>query len=66
MWEHQIFVTSSENYGGAGHRVKTATEFADIGVGCFDVPGGHGVRPLDYSENDRNVKSEIKVKSRSL
>jgi len=61
------FVRYAESYGAFGHRLSAASEFIPLLDRCFATPGVHVIEvPVDYSENDRILNSEIKEKSRFL
>jgi acetolactate synthase-1/2/3 large subunit len=61
------FVRYAESYGAFGHRLAAASEFIPLLDRCFATPGVHVIEvPVDYSENDRILNSEIKEKSRFL
>ena len=61
------FVRYAESYGAFGHRLAAASEFIPLLDSCFATSGVHVIEvPVDYSENDRILNSEIKEKSRFL
>ncbi|HKT84947.1 MAG TPA: acetolactate synthase large subunit [Novosphingobium sp.] len=61
------FVKYAESYGAHGYRVESAEHLRDLLAHCRDTPGVHLIDcPVDYSENDRILNTEIKELSRAL
>jgi acetolactate synthase-1/2/3 large subunit len=61
------FVKYAESYGAIGHRVDTATALPGLLQECLSTPGVHLIDcPVDYSENDRILNTEIKELSAAL
>ena len=61
------FVSYAESYGAHGHQPSTASEFLPMLNRCFVNPGVHVIAvPIDYSDNDRILSRELKMKTRFL
>ena len=61
------FVAYAESYGAKGHRVESSAHLTELLAHCRDTPGVHLIDcPVDYSENDRILNSEIKELSARL
>ncbi|BAP41607.1 acetolactate synthase large subunit [Pseudomonas sp. 21LCFQ02] len=58
------FVKYAEAYGAFGHRVESAAEFLPLLEKCISTPGVHVIDcPVDYSENDRILNTELRERS---
>jgi acetolactate synthase-1/2/3 large subunit len=61
------FVKYAESYGAIGHRVESAEALSGLLQECLSTPGVHLIDcPVDYSENDRILNTEIKELSAAL
>lgn len=61
------FVQYAQSYGANGYRVESAAHLKELLAQCRDTPGVHVIDcPVDYSENDRILNTEIKDLSRAL
>ena len=61
------FVKYAESYGATGHRVESAAHLGELLVHCRDTPGVHLIDcPVDYSENDRILNTQIKALAEQL
>jgi Thiamine pyrophosphate-requiring enzymes [acetolactate synthase, pyruvate dehydrogenase (cytochrome), glyoxylate carboligase, phosphonopyruvate decarboxylase] len=61
------FVQYAQSYGANGYRVESASHLRELLAQCRDAPGVHVIDcPVDYSENDRILNTEIRELSRSL
>jgi len=61
------FVKYAQSYGAEGYRVESAAHLQELLAHCRDTPGVHVIDcPVDYSENDRILNTEIKDLSRAL
>jgi len=61
------FVAYAESYGAHGHAPSSAAEFLPMLNSCFASPGVHVISvPIDYSDNDRVLSRELKMKTRFL
>ena len=61
------FVQYAQSYGASGHRVESAAHLAELLAHCRDTPGVHLIDcPVDYSENDYILNTEIKELSAKL
>jgi acetolactate synthase-1/2/3 large subunit len=61
------FVQYAQSYGANGYRAESAGHLRELLAHCRDEPGVHVIDcPVDYSENDRILNTEIKELSRSL
>jgi acetolactate synthase-1/2/3 large subunit len=58
------FVMYAQSYGAQGHRVESAESFLPLLERCIREPGVHVIDcPVDYSENDSILNSELKRRS---
>ncbi|WLH12971.1 acetolactate synthase large subunit [Pseudomonas hefeiensis] len=58
------FVIYAQSYGAKGHRVESADGFLTLLQHCISEPGVHVIDcPVDYSENDFILNSELKRRS---
>ncbi len=58
------FVMYAQSYGAKGHRVESAEGFLPLLEQCLSTPGVHVIDcPVDYSENDFILNSELKRRS---
>ena len=61
------FVKYAESYGAHGHRVESSDNLREILAHCRDTPGVHLIDcPVDYSENDQILNTDIKELSARL
>ena len=61
------FVQYARSYGANGYRVESVDHLRELLAHCRDTPGVHVIDcPVDYSENDRILNTEIKDLSRAL
>jgi acetolactate synthase-1/2/3 large subunit len=61
------FVKYAESYGASGHRVESAAHLPELLKQCLDTPGVHLIDcPVDYSENDQILNTDIKKLSKAL
>ncbi len=61
------FVKYAESYGASGHRAESAAHLAELLAHCRDTPGVHLIDcPVDYSENDSILNTQIKELSAAL
>ena len=61
------FVKYAESYGANGYRVESSAHLRELLAHCRDTPGVHLIDcPVDYSENDRILNTEIKDLSTAL
>ncbi|RRW40659.1 acetolactate synthase large subunit [Pseudomonas luteola] len=61
------FVQYAEAYGAKGHRVESAEGFLPLLLDCINTPGVHVIDcPVDYSENDRILNTELRERSSAL
>lgn len=61
------FVKYAESYGACGHRITAADQILPLLEQCHTSPGVHVVDvPVDYSDNDRILNSEIAELSAKL
>lgn len=61
------FVQYAESYGAHGHKPSAAVDFLPLLNSCFATPGVHVVAvPVDYSDNERILSRELKMKTRFL
>lgn len=66
-WIIATFVMYAESYGAKGHRVESAEAYLPLVERCIDEPGVHVIDcPIDYSENDRILNTEIRERSLAL
>ncbi|MBF6029833.1 acetolactate synthase large subunit [Pseudomonas sp. P115] len=58
------FVKYAQAYGAQGHRVESAEGFLPLLEHCISTPGVHVIDcPVDYSENDRILNSELRERA---
>jgi acetolactate synthase-1/2/3 large subunit len=58
------FVQYAQAYGAQGHRVESAAGFLPLLQGCLSTPGVHVIDcPVDYSENDQILNTELRTRS---
>jgi acetolactate synthase-1/2/3 large subunit len=58
------FVMYAQSYGATGHRVESADGFLPLLKRCISEPGVHVIDcPVDYSENEFILNSELKRRS---
>ncbi|MCY1405180.1 Acetolactate synthase [compost metagenome] len=58
------FVLYAQAYGAQGHRVESADGFLPLLQQCLGTPGVHVIDcPVDYSENDHILNTEIRERS---
>lgn len=58
------FVMYAQSYGANGHRVESAEDFLPLLQRCISEPGVHVIDcPVDYSENDFILNTELKRRS---
>ena len=58
------FVKYAEAYGANGHRVDSAEGLLPLLEHCIKTPGVHVIDcPVDYSENDRILNSELRERA---
>jgi acetolactate synthase-1/2/3 large subunit len=61
------FVKYAESYGASGHRATSAVHLTELLAHCRDTPGVHLIDcPVDYSENDSILNTQIKELSAAL
>ncbi len=61
------FVKYAEAYGASGHRVTSAEMLPGLLKECLETPGVHLIDcPVDYSENDQILNTDIKQLSKAL
>ena len=61
------FVKYAESYGAHGHRVESAAGLKPLLEHCHSTPGVHVIDcPIDYSENDRILNSEIQERAAAI
>ena len=61
------FVKYAESYGAHGHRIGSTAELVETIGGAFKSGGVHVIEvPVDYSDNDRILNTEIKELSEAL
>lgn len=61
------FVAYAESYGAHGHSPSTAAEFLPMLNSCFASSGVHVIAvPIDYTDNERILSRELKMKTRFL
>ena len=61
------FVLYAESYGAQGHRVAQAGDLLPLLQHCLTTPGVHLIDcPVDYSENDRILNTELKARSAAI
>jgi len=61
------FVQYANSYGATGHRLESAESFIPLIEECFNTAGVHLIEvPVDYSDNDRILNSDIKEQSQRI
>ena len=61
------FVQYANSYGAIGHRLASAESLIPLIEECFNATGVHLIEvPVDYSDNDRILNSEIKEQSQRI
>jgi acetolactate synthase I/II/III large subunit len=61
------FVKYAQAYGANGHRVENAEAVLSLLERCLSTPGVHVIDcPVDYSENDRILNTELKTRSSAV
>ncbi|MDH4559058.1 acetolactate synthase large subunit [Pseudomonas sp. BN417] len=61
------FVQYAQSYGALGHRVESADGFLPLLQECLSAPGVHVIDcPVDYSENDRILNTELRERSLAI
>ena len=61
------FVQYASSYGATGHRLESADSLIPLVEDCFNAAGVHLIEvPVDYSENDRILNSDIKQQSQRI
>jgi acetolactate synthase-1/2/3 large subunit len=61
------FVKYAEAYGAQGHRVESADALLPLLEHCHSTPGVHLVDcPIDYSDNDRILNTEIQQRAAEI
>ena len=61
------FVQYATSYGATGHRLESAASLIPMVEECFNAGGVHLIEvPVDYSENDRILNSEIREQSQRI
>ncbi|MEW9856483.1 acetolactate synthase large subunit [Novosphingobium sp. M1R2S20] len=61
------FVKYAQSYGAEGYRVESAAHLKELLEHCRDTPGVHLIDcPVDYSENDHLLNTEIRELSAKL
>jgi acetolactate synthase-1/2/3 large subunit len=61
------FVQYANSYGANGHRLASAESLIPLIEECFNTTGVHLIEvPVDYSDNDRILNSEIKEQSQRI
>ena len=61
------FVQYANSYGASGHRIESAESLIPLIEECFNSGGVHLIEvPVDYSENDRILNSDIKEQSQRI
>ena len=61
------FVLYANSYGACGHRLESAESLIPLVEECFNASGVHLIEvPVDYSENDRILNSDIKERSQRI
>ncbi|MEC8956775.1 MAG: thiamine pyrophosphate-dependent enzyme, partial [Nitrospinota bacterium] len=57
------FVEYAKSYGASGHRVKSSDQLPILLKECLDASGVHLIEiPVDYSENEKVLISELESK----
>ncbi|MGE8064584.1 acetolactate synthase large subunit [Pseudomonas sp. NPDC089569] len=58
------FVQYAQSYGANGHRVESTESFLPLLERCLSTPGVHLIDcPVDYSENDQILNTELRSRS---
>jgi acetolactate synthase I/II/III large subunit len=66
-YDNPDFVLYAQSYGANGYRVESAAHLCELLSHCRDTPGVHLIDcPIDYSENDRILNTDIKELSLAL
>ena len=61
------FVQYANSYGATGHRIESAESLIPLIEECFSTAGVHLIEvPVDYSDNDRILNSDIKEQSQRI
>ena len=61
------FVQYANSYGASGHRLESAASLIPLIEECFNTAGVHLIEvPVDYSDNDRILNSDIKEQSQKI
>ena len=61
------FVKFAESFGAQGHQVESSDQLRELLAHCRDTPGVHLIDcPVDYTENDQILNSDIKRLSKEL
>lgn len=61
------FVKYAESYGANGYRVESSEHLTELLAHCRDTPGVHLIEcPVDYTENDQILNTDIKKISADL
>jgi acetolactate synthase-1/2/3 large subunit len=61
------FVKYAEAYGANGHRVESADSLLPLLEHCVKTPGVHVIDcPIDYSENDRILNEDLRVRASAV
>jgi len=61
------FIKYAESYGASGHRVESSAELAPLLDKCLNAKGVHLIEcPVDYSENDEILNTQIQKLSAAL
>jgi len=61
------FVLYAQSYGAHGHRIHETNAIIPTIENCFEAGGVHLIEvPMDYSENDYILNTQIKEKSQQL
>lgn len=61
------FVQYAQSYGAQGHRVERTDSFLPLLEKCLSTPGVHLIDcPVDYSENDRILNTELRTRSSNV
>ena len=61
------FVQYANSYGATGHRLESAELLIPLIEECFNTAGVHLIEvPVDYSDNDRILNSDIKEQSQRI
>jgi len=61
------FVQYANSYGATGHRLESAESLIPLIEECFNTAGVHLIEvPVDYSDNDRILNSDIKEQSQRI